>query len=518
MFIFGDCVVTISNEFPVQCPYDGIYIYLIPRMWNDFGFNISYFINIFIDKKKYDLGNVKIYCKDFENIDEYVMRENRLPENSYSLGQSKSYYETLASLNENTRVKIYTALHDICFNKKLYNDIIDEDVFRSALARFISLDDITDDFMPLASGGYSNGYLGFAYRFPREFNCAEAMNFKVDLSNSINNVFAIVGANGVGKTTFFKDLLSCIYNIPTNAQISQNFSEKKRMFNNVIHISYTGFDDEKFNFLYNQIELKKNEKNYPLFYHFNLNDNFDDDSLKLMLMGIISNIEKSKLFNEIFVLYQKDYYFNCPCFIYTGNYIEKQLKYNETKDESTLVVAKDYYHKIFKSYSAMSSGQKFIFRTTIQLVSNLSPNSLILIDEPENHLHPPLLSMYINALSKIAEFSNSLLIAATHSPVVLQEILSKNVYCLMRRDDITSFYNPTVQTYGASYQEIVFDIFRCEVVNTGFYSKLNQLVEKYQNFSKIMDALDNQLGSYGQGLLKLMCDQYEKNRKTKNRL
>lgn len=514
--LINDCIITIADDFPYECPYTGIYIYLIPREWNDFGLKISYFINVFINGRKFDLGGVKIYCDDYESVNPFVLKNGFLPQNTYSLGQSKLYYEVLASLDSENRIAILKAMCDICYDDDLYKSVIKLDAFKSSLARFIKTDDIDDDFIPLARAGYSSGFLGFAYRFPREYSCSEEMSFKINLSSSINNIFAVVGANGVGKTTFFKDLLSCLYGLSTNAQISQNYSDKKKIFNNVIHISYTGFDDKKFENIYKSINEKNNLNNYPSFYHFNLNENFNYDDLKLMIMSIINNKKESLLFNEILSLYEKDRYFNCECFLCTKNYIEKQIEYNETKSALALANAKDLYSKIFDSYPKLSSGQKFIYRTTIQLISNISPNSLILIDEPENHLHPPLLSMYINALSKIASNSNSLLISATHSPVVLQEILSSNVYCLSRKDNVTCFCNPLIQTYGASYQEIVFDIFRCEVINTGFYSKLNALVKQYNNYEKIMEILGGQLGTYGQGLLKLMCSQYEKDSTTNN--
>lgn len=46
----------------------------------------------------------------------------------------------------------------------------------------------------------------------------------------------------------------------------------------------------------------------------------------------------------------------------------------------------------------------------------------MLIDEPEGHLHPPLLSAFVRALSELLVNRNGVAIIATHSPVVLQEV------------------------------------------------------------------------------------------------
>ncbi|PJN92440.1 hypothetical protein CNY89_29680, partial [Amaricoccus sp. HAR-UPW-R2A-40] len=70
----------------------------------------------------------------------------------------------------------------------------------------------------------------------------------------------------------------------------------------------------------------------------------------------------------------------------------------------------------------MSSGHAIIILTLTQLVAQVQEKSLVLMDEPESHLHPPLLSAFIRSLSRLLHRQNGVAIIATHSPVVLQEI------------------------------------------------------------------------------------------------
>ena len=75
-----------------------------------------------------------------------------------------------------------------------------------------------------------------------------------------------------------------------------------------------------------------------------------------------------------------------------------------------------------KCIKRMSSGHAVVLLTLTRLVATVEEKTLVLIDEPESHLHPPLLSAFIRALSDLLLDRNGLSIIATHSPVVLQEV------------------------------------------------------------------------------------------------
>ena len=57
------------------------------------------------------------------------------------------------------------------------------------------------------------------------------------------------------------------------------------------------------------------------------------------------------------------------------------------------------------------------------MVNFVERKTLVIMDEPEEHLHPPLVSAFIRALSELMSYRNGVAIIATHSPVIVQEVL-----------------------------------------------------------------------------------------------
>lgn len=50
-------------------------------------------------------------------------------------------------------------------------------------------------------------------------------------------------------------------------------------------------------------------------------------------------------------------------------------------------------------FSNLSSGHKVTLLIITRCVDKLEERSILFLDEPENHLHPPLLSAFVRALS-----------------------------------------------------------------------------------------------------------------------
>lgn len=157
-----------------------------------------------------------------------------------------------------------------------------------------------------------------------------------------------------------------------------------------------------------------------------------------------------------------------------------------------------------KNLGIQSSGNLTCIATLTGLISMMSDSSLLLFDEPENYLHPPLLAKFIESIGKICTVKNSVAILATHSPVVLQETLSQNVWLLERSDSgKVSVSNPLLKTYGENTGKINREIFRLESINSGFYKRIKEFIKDKNSYdeleyTRIRDELIQELGVEGQ--------------------
>ena len=141
----------------------------------------------------------------------------------------------------------------------------------------------------------------------------------------------------------------------------------------------------------------------------------------------------------------------------------------------------------------LSSGQKIVLLSLLNLIMKVSEKTLVIIDEPELFLHPPLLKAYIRAVEEIVEEGNGVCLLATHSAIVLQEIPNTNIRKLWYDPDneegrIVKLFS---KSYGESVSFINDTIFGTDLRNTGFYKVLQDKIEE----DKISDKFKEILGS-----------------------
>ncbi|EPY6995613.1 AAA family ATPase [Klebsiella pneumoniae] len=83
-----------------------------------------------------------------------------------------------------------------------------------------------------------------------------------------------------------------------------------------------------------------------------------------------------------------------------------------------------------------SSGEQCILLSMLGIATNITDNSLILIDEPEISLHPEWQERYISLLMRIFERYNScLFIIATHSPQIVSKLDAYRSYIYTIKND-----------------------------------------------------------------------------------
>lgn len=103
---------------------------------------------------------------------------------------------------------------------------------------------------------------------------------------------------------------------------------------------------------------------------------------------------------------------------------------------------------------ALSSGEISVVRLTAQLVSSIERGSFLILDEPENHLHPNFVSDVMSLLQLLLEKTNSVAMIATHSAYVVREVPRHRVHVLKLEDHEIQIARPRMQTFGASIDTI----------------------------------------------------------------
>lgn len=161
-----------------------------------------------------------------------------------------------------------------------------------------------------------------------------------------------------------------------------------------------------------------------------------------------------------------------------------------------------YRNKIDLFLSRMSSGHAIVLLTVTRLVATVEEKTLVLLDEPESHLHPPLLSAFVRALADLLHDRNGVAIIATHSPVVLQEIPRSSVWKIYRVGTDVSTKRPSIETFGENVGVLTSEVFSLEVERSGFLALLAKSVETGGTYEAILEEYSGQLGLEGRAILK----------------
>lgn len=115
----------------------------------------------------------------------------------------------------------------------------------------------------------------------------------------------------------------------------------------------------------------------------------------------------------------------------------------------------------------LSSGQELFFRFSLNLSTFIEAGTLVLIDEPENHLHPTFITRLMSLLRQVLQSTGSFAVIATHSPFVVREVTRMDVSIMGRMQDGSALVrHPRLQTLGASVAAVSGYVFGDETIPT----------------------------------------------------
>ncbi|QNK89825.1 ATP-binding protein [Sporosarcina sp. resist] len=494
-------------------------VHLIRDNWNDFGYR-TLFKMYFVDesKKQSEIGHVKIGTSTEEFSTNISTGIAKLNETHFSLGQGKDYYENLNRLGPDIRSSILVGMNDIANDLNIFDQVIQYEVTKSSLLRDIKVFTVKNQFHRIAKGGVPLTPYQFSYHYSYNDNeDSVVFEFQVEPdSMPPTNIHALIGSNGVGKTTILNGMIDSLLNgsgtydedgsiiedeDKNNLFYDSLTLDSTDLFANMLFISFSAFDntahfrdriDEEKGILYSYIGIKDSEITEQ-----NEATNKDGSSEKYISKTpetlINEFLHSIKIIEETSDL-RKIHEWRKAIEMLESDAIFKSFGLKEIDLKEI-----DELKQIFNE---LSSGHKIILLTITRLIEKVDEKSLVILDEPESHLHPPLLSAFIRALSNILISQNGVAIIATHSPVILQELPRSCISIIKRAGKNCSFYRPEIETFGENVGTLTREVFGLEVTYSGFHGLLEKLVEEGNNYEEILGKFNGELGIEARTILR----------------
>lgn len=412
-----------------------------------------------------------------------------------SLGQDPTYYDSLNRLGLHVKEGLLTALNDIAFNTGLLHQHRQRDVVKRSLMRDIPFSTVENQFNRVARGGAILTPYHFEYHYPQDDIHSDdnlVLDFSVQPeSNPPSNIHVLIGRNGVGKTWLIKQMIRSLY-ATDNSGGRFVFSDRNSRFTNVVCLAFSIFDafprqlgDDNLKYTYIGVKSKVDGQEVDL-----------DDQFAISLTNCMTNRSRYQRWKETISVLDSDPIFSEIDLVDRIDYIQSH------RNEYTRQSAEDEIKTIF---GYLSSGHKIVALTITRLVETVEECTLVLLDEPELHLHPPLLAAFTRALSQLLINRNGVAIVATHSPVVLQEVPKCCVWILRRSGTEVAADRPAVETFGENVGILTSEVFCLEVMESGFHKMLADTLRKYGgDFDLAKSTFCEQLGSEALALLKIM--------------
>ncbi|UKE47039.1 AAA family ATPase [Xanthomonas cerealis] len=484
-----------------QAPSGGDEVLLVRDNWNDWFEWITQFYVVVVDQsgRRSEIGHIKIgktgmtteAGTTYQQLPELFPR---LPEPWFSIGQTEDYYEQLNELGDDFRDWYLDAVQDLARFPLILDQNASEPVVVRSLLRDINEDRVRNRFHRLANGDAALSSFDFSFRFPvdpLDLGSPSQLDFHVVPGSAPpTNVHVVIGRNGVGKSRCFDYLSRAFLGLPAKDGGSPGFIgrigdtdpfnqmvSRDHEFSGLVTVSFSPFDEygplvsstSRLEFRYAYIGLIRESAEQLM-----SGGTSADDSTTLTIKGrpeLARDFIKSlaacrgtarrRRWLRAIELLESD-----PLFLDAG----ARAKIDDLEE--------GWEARTNNWFRRLSSGHSVVLLTITRLVELVEEKSLVLIDEPEGHLHPPLLSAFVRALSELLMNRNGVAIIATHSPVVLQEVPRTCAWLLNRTGHAARADRPDLETFGENVGILTREVFGLEVIQTGFHRLVSDAVEQ----------------------------------------
>ena len=467
-----------KNNIPFYVMKNGLvqhpeseYFTLFPNKgWNDYSvvsiFNLSYET----PAGAYHIGHVKIIHKeDMETWQVIPERFYQLTDDFCSLSGEENYYFALQErFKDHGMISILFALQDAAYFTDIHDRYEKNSNFKSSLIRGDVAERLLRELKPKLRGNDLADLYSFSYQFKPVFS-TEPVKIDFDFNNTSplpSRIFAVIGKNGTGKTQLMTALPnSFAKNDP------KDFYNKIPSFSKIIAVSYSVFDsfsipskNATFNYVYCGLKDEdgdlRSSKGLVISFHHNWKK-IEELGRTRKWRSVLRNFIDKEIING---------------FIVPKENVDREFE-----------VSLEGFHA---NKNKLSSGQSILLYIITQVVANLRLDSLILYDEPETHLHPNAIVELMNTIYELVDEFESYCLIATHSPLVIRELFSKNVYVMERNSNVPSVRRIGLESFGENLGVLTDEVFGDRQMPKQYKTIIERLISQGKSFDEIIDLLE----------------------------
>ncbi len=445
-------------------------IELLEDNWNDYGYETYYTAYYYTGylKNSIELGAVKILHRS-ELITRSILPKEftSLNLDFCSLGQTLEYYRKLKKLGSNISSKIFRSLKDIAIHKEFYNNFpkqgIEDSFFRGSEAK-----KAFSSAIQFFGGEKKNEVFIFKYDFtPPYSNQRIKMGFDFSEKDFLpNRICILVGKNGCGKTQFMANFANSLCGSESKENSVEAFDEMP-LFSKVIGVSFSAFDNFKKPHQEKRISATSQGEKLNNYIYCGIQGS-DGKTLSITemkqtgkerLSGILDDEQRFEAWKKIL-----------------KNVFEEEFEKNLLEEPEDIFSKK------------LSSGQSILLYTMTNVIANIDQESILLFDEPELHLHPNAISNLMRMLYDLFVEYNSYAIIATHSPLIVQEIPSRNIKKFVRENNYLDIMEVPLETFGENLSAITEDIFNVRDTESSYKTILrNAIVQEGLTLEDVLE-------------------------------
>lgn len=464
--------------------------------WDDYGYKTTFAL-YYKDEKNIisRIGFLKL-MKGGEHHTNTVLDDSfhLLSDDFCSLGQDLSYYSKLYELFKDKSYVILRALRDAAVYSNIHEKFEQDEGFKVSLVRDNSAEKALREGRFIINGREMNDAYSFTYLYKPEYYIDMDADFvRIPFQfqyqcKPFERVYGLIGENGVGKTTLINNVISSLTDTG-----NEGFEELRPIFSKVMAISYSPFDSvpttipgSVVDYLYcglleNENTILSKEKQY--------------ERLRANIKTINKRNSLKEHFCEIWLNIMKD--------VFPNSVIQSFY----TLTDGLLSLQED---EIYKACILMSSGETIFLYVISDIIANIRQDTLLLFDEPEQHLHPHGIMQLIRAIYTILEKFESYAIIATHSPLVIREMLSKNVFVFNREEDYLHVAKIGIESFGEDIAILNDIVFKNRSENKQYEKYISELVEDSENYNEVVAILQNEHNELGLNTRLLIQSAFEK--------